>query len=94
MALGTPADLAAARTKLVANAATGRKDAATMISFLRLVRELGVQDPEAVCEHGSYVLAHCKGKLSVTECAESQPLECTNSSAGQCSSTCFHTPDA
>jgi hypothetical protein len=69
MAIGTPADLAAARAKLVSNSSTGKPDETIMIEFLRLVRELGVSDPEGVCEYGSYVLAKCRGHLSAGECA-------------------------
>jgi hypothetical protein len=69
MVIGTPADLAAARSKLIGHASTGKIDEKTMIEFLRLVRELGVSDPEAVCEYGSYVLSKCRRHLSAGECA-------------------------
>lgn len=69
MALGTPAELAASRAKLIAQGKAGVKDASEMIKYLRLVRELSVHDAEGVVEHGSYVLARAKGQLAADECA-------------------------
>ena len=74
MALGTPADLAAARKKLLGQAKSGTNDAGTMIQWLRLVRELQVQESEGVCEYGTYVLAKARGQLGAEECAFLQPL--------------------
>lgn len=67
--MGTPADLAAARAKLIAQADQGILDAATRIQYLRLVRDLGVHDAEGVCEYGSYVLAKGARQLGSVECA-------------------------
>ena len=69
MSLGTPADLAELRSKLTQQNSTGVKDAKTMISYLKLRRDLGVHDAEGVCEYGTYVLAKAKRQLKTTECA-------------------------
>jgi hypothetical protein len=69
MALGTPADLAAARAKLITDTGKGILDTATRIKYLRLVRDLGVHDAEGVCEYGSYVLAKGARQLGSVECA-------------------------
>jgi hypothetical protein len=69
MALATPADLADARSKLLAQSSSGQADVATMIDYLKLRRDLGVHEPEGVCEYGTYVLAKGSSRLKTNDCA-------------------------
>lgn len=67
--VATPEDLAASRRKLVSQAQAGVRDVSAMREYLRLVRDLRVEDAEGVCEYGTYVLSKGKGRLPATECA-------------------------
>lgn len=74
----TADDLAASRRKLVSQAQAGVKDVGTMREYLRLVRDLRIEDAEGVCEYGTYVLAKGKGRLPSTECARCLQCLCSH----------------
>lgn len=67
------ADLNAAREQLHALGAKGHKNLPCMVTYLRLVREVGVKEPEGVAEYGSAVLADFKSKLRQEERASTPP---------------------
>jgi hypothetical protein len=67
MPLSTPADLANARDELLRLGPTARHNPRAMITYLRLLRELGVRDHESVLEYGSALIAKFRRKLSADE---------------------------
>lgn len=67
MPFSTPTDFARAKTELKRLGPAAVKNCKSMMAYLRLLRELGVPDPEGVLEYGSAVLTKFPRQLSLDE---------------------------
>ena len=67
MPFSTPTDFANAKAELKRLGPSAVKHCKPMMTYLRLLRELGVPDPEGVLEYGSAVLTKFPRKLGLDE---------------------------
>lgn len=67
MPFSTPTEFAKAKADLKKLGPSAVQNGHAMVTYLRLLRELGVTDTEGVLEYGSAVLTKFPGKLGMDE---------------------------
>jgi hypothetical protein len=68
MPFSTPKEFAKAKEEIKRLGPSVYQHCRPMLTYLRLLRELGVTDPEGVLDYGSAVLTKFPGKLGMDEC--------------------------